>query len=189
MRRKWRRFVVARHGHTGFKQKQKAWAQWTAKMLHIAGGFPLVAFLPLSRLSFSAPQQFINVGDWFSYLAWPHLPQLFGFCFFFFRFFGFLGFEFQLRLNDEDDGDCFWGFGFGTKARQMARGIAIELQVMIVVGVRNGSAGVLPHWWTFRSRMNQKISGYAPPLTTTDVRYVRLGFRVAGDGIKGYLFK
>lgn len=47
MRRKWRRFVVARHGHTGFKQKQKAWAQWTAKMLHIAGGFPLVAFLPL----------------------------------------------------------------------------------------------------------------------------------------------
>jgi len=42
------------------------------------------------------------------------------------------------------------GFGFGTKAGQMARGIAIELQVMIVVGVAMAKAttteaGVLPH--------------------------------------------
>jgi len=40
MRRKWRRFVVARHSTQKQPEKNtRLVAQWTAKMLHVAGGF------------------------------------------------------------------------------------------------------------------------------------------------------
>lgn len=112
-------------------------AQWTAKMLHVAGGgSPPRTLLPPPSSPTCAP-----LSPFF----------LFFFLTLLFSFFGAAAIHKRGRLILVPRGPIlpsfwastrvssgFWlllGFGFGTKARQMARGIAIELQVMIVVGV------------------------------------------------------